>query len=61
MEENLLTAAELAKSLNVLKSWVYSKTREKGDNTIPKIMVGKYVRFKHQNVMEWLQKQQKKR
>jgi len=40
-----LTVDELAEKLKVAKSWVYSRTRETGPDTMPRIKVGKYRRF----------------
>jgi len=57
MNDFFLTVEELAKTLNVPKSWVYSRTRETGQNAMPRIKVGKYCRFKLADVLEWLQKQ----
>ncbi len=58
MNQNLLTVDELATSLSVAKSWVYSRSRETGPNAIPKIKVGKYCRFVLEDVLSWLQAQQ---
>jgi excisionase family DNA binding protein len=58
MEDQLLTVDELAKSLNVPKSWVYSRTREVGPDAMPKIVVGKYRRFVLKDVFEWLKQRQ---
>jgi hypothetical protein len=44
----------LAKSLNVPKSWVYSRTREIGSDAMPMIKVGKYCRFVLNDVLDWL-------
>ena len=57
MSRNLLSVDELAESLNVPKSWVYSRSRETGPSAMPKIKVGKYVRFELDKVMEWLRAQ----
>ncbi len=57
MSQNLLSVDELAESLNVKKSWVYSRTRETGPDAMPKISVGKYRRFVLDDVLEWLKKQ----
>ena len=57
MNEIFLTVEELAKSLNVPKSWVYSRTRETGPDAMPRIKVGKYCRFVLNDVLEWLQGQ----
>jgi excisionase family DNA binding protein len=55
MEEKLLTVEELAKQLKVPKSWVYGKTRIKGEDQIPCVRVGKYVRFRMPDVVGWLE------
>ena len=57
MNKNLLSVEELAESLSVPKSWVYSRTRETGSNTIPRIKVGKYRRFILDDVLDWLKSQ----
>ena len=57
MTQNLLSVDELAESLNVPKSWVYSRSRETGPDAIPRIKVGKYVRFELDKVFVWLKKQ----
>ena len=59
MSEQLLTVDELAAYLKVPKSWVYSRTREKGPDSIPLLVCGKYRRFKLLDVLEWLKKQNK--
>jgi excisionase family DNA binding protein len=57
MDRYLLSVDELSDSLNVPKSWVYSRSREKGPGAMPRIKVGKYVRFELDKVMEWLREQ----
>jgi excisionase family DNA binding protein len=57
MNQNLLTVDELAESLNVKKSWVYSKSRETGPDAMPMIKVGKYCRFVLDDVLDWLKSQ----
>ena len=57
MNQNLLTVEEHSESLNVPKSWIYSRTRETGPDAMPSIKVGKYCRFKLDDIMEWLKKQ----
>jgi len=59
MYQNLLNVDQLAENLNVPKSWVYSRTRESGPESIPKIKVGKYIRFEINAVMRWLREQDK--
>ena len=53
----LLTVDDLADKLKVKKSWVYSRSRETGPGAMPKIKVGKYLRFELEQVMEWLKAQ----
>lgn len=54
---NLLSVDELAESLSVPKSWIYSRTRETGPDAMPRIKVGKYCRFVLDDVLEWLKNQ----
>ena len=49
-----LTLEDLALRLKVKKSWIYSRTRESGPNSIPRIKIGKYLRFNWQEVRDWL-------
>lgn len=53
-EEPLLDVDGLANELKVPRSWVYTQTRRKGDDTIPSVRVGKYVRFYKSHVLVWL-------
>ena len=55
-DEKLLMVDELAETFRVKKSWVYGQTRQTGPDAIPRIKVGKYLRFKKSDVLEWLQK-----
>ena len=57
MNQELLTVVELAEILRVKLSWVYSKSREKGPNAIPRVKVGKYIRFRLPDVLDWLNEQ----
>ena len=61
MNQDLLTIIEMAERLKVPKSWLYSRTRETGSGSIPRINVGKYIRFIESEVMEWLKKQNEAR
>jgi excisionase family DNA binding protein len=54
----LLTVDELAKSLKIPKSWVYSRSRQTGPDAIPRMKVGKYLRFRLADVLAWLEGQQ---
>jgi excisionase family DNA binding protein len=51
---DLHTVNELAQVLKVPKSWIYAKTRDTGPNSIPRIKVGKYLRFEIDQVLNWL-------
>ena len=48
----LITAKELAKRLNVQVSWIYRRTRL-GQEAIPHVKMGKYVRFDWEAVVEF--------
>ena len=48
----LITAKELAKKLNVQVSWIYRRTRL-GQEAIPHVKMGKYVRFDWEEVVEF--------
>ncbi|MFC1890924.1 helix-turn-helix domain-containing protein [Thermodesulfobacteriota bacterium] len=56
-EHNFLTINEMADTLKVPKSWLYSRTRETGPGTIPRVKVGKYIRFRPDAVIQWIEKQ----
>jgi len=58
MNRNFLTVTEIAESLNVPKSWIYSRTRETGPDSMPRIKVGKYCRFVLDDVLAWLKNQE---
>lgn len=57
--KELLTVDEIARKLNISVSWIYSNAREKGDNSIPHLKIGKYIRFQEDDVRQWLEKQQR--
>ena len=57
MDQNLLTVDELAAKLKLKKSWVYSRTKQTGPGAMPRLKCGKYLRFRLDEVMEWLEKQ----
>jgi excisionase family DNA binding protein len=55
---NLMTVDDLARQLKVKVSWIYGETRKTGPGTIPRIRVGKYLRFSLEEVMDWLKAHQ---
>ena len=56
MNQKLIGVNELAEILGVPLSWVYARSRETGMDSIPRIKVGKYVKFEIDRVMDWLKK-----
>jgi len=52
--DQLITVKELSRKLNVPVSWIYQRTRL-GQQAIPHVKLGKYVRFNWQEVMEFLE------
>lgn len=57
-EQTFLTVRDLSKVLRVPKSWIYTRTRETGPGSIPRVVVGKYRRFILKDVLSWLEKKQ---
>ena len=51
---DLMTVGEIAHVLHVPISWVYERTRRRGNERIPHIKLGKYLRFEIRVVREWL-------
>jgi hypothetical protein len=54
---DILTPEELAKRLKVGVSWVYEKSRSRGDHDgrpLPVLRVGRYLRFAWPDVVEWM-------
>ena len=52
---NLLTVKELATALNVPVSWIYDRTRKGGPDRLPHLKLGKYVRFRLDEVLQHLE------
>lgn len=57
--EDLLLPIDMAKILSVKPSWLYRQTMKKGPGTIPRVMVGKYLRFKKSEVLSWVEQNQR--
>jgi len=55
--KKLIGVTELAEILGVPPSWVYARSRETGPGSVPRLKVGKYVKFDLDKVMEWLKSQ----
>ena len=54
----LLTIKEEATRLRVKVSWLYRQTMQTGPGTIPRLKIGKYLRFDHEAVMQWIRDSQ---
>lgn len=54
---DILTPEQLATRLQVSVSWVYEKSRSRGNygNPLPVLRCGRYLRYNWQAVCEWLQ------
>jgi excisionase family DNA binding protein len=57
----LLTVQETAKLLKVPVSWVYGHTRKRSIDPLPGYRLGKYWRFRADEVMAWVQRQRRDR
>jgi excisionase family DNA binding protein len=57
LDDALLTVSEVANLLNVPVSWVYEHTRKKCINRIPGFRLGKYWRFRDDDILQWLERQ----
>lgn len=50
-QSSILTAAEVAALLHVTPAWVYAETRR---NRIPHIRLGRYVRYRREALLCWI-------
>jgi excisionase family DNA binding protein len=61
---DLLTPEEVAARLKVAVSWIYDQTRRRGRvrnaDPLPHRKMGRYLRFSWSEVMEWLNRQERK-
>ncbi len=55
--QELLTIDEMADRLKVKPSWLYFRTMQTGKDAIPRVKIGKYLRFNPGAVIEWIEKQ----
>jgi excisionase family DNA binding protein len=58
-ENHLLTVHEVAKLLQVPVSWVYGRTRKRSLGQIPGYRLGKYWRFRQDEVLAWVESQRR--
>ena len=54
---SLLSVEEVAELLKVPVSWVYERTRNREINRIPGFRLGKYWRFRSEDVLAWIERQ----
>jgi excisionase family DNA binding protein len=55
--QELLTVDEVAERLKVKRSWIYFRTMQTGVDSIPRVKIGKYLRFNPITVMKWIEAQ----
>ena len=55
--DELLTVQDVAELLRVPISWVYHRARKRSLDRLPGIRLGKYWRFRHDDITEWLRRQ----
>jgi len=51
---HLLTVHEVAKLLQVPVSWVYGRTRKRSMERLPGFRLGKYWRFREEEILTWV-------
>ena len=57
--ERLWTVEEVAALFQVPQSWVYDRTRRRGQEQLPHLKLGKYLRFQECAVREFLERQRR--
>jgi excisionase family DNA binding protein len=55
--ERLLTIQQVAELLHVPASWVYGRTRRRSAERLPGIRLGKYWRFREEEIHAWVERQ----
>jgi excisionase family DNA binding protein len=56
-DNRLLTVREVAELLRVPVSWVYGRTRKRSLERLPGYRLGKYWRFREEEIHTWLRRQ----
>ena len=54
---DLLTVKDVSDLLRVPVSWVYQRTRKRSLDRLPGIRLGKYWRFRREDISAWLHRQ----
>jgi excisionase family DNA binding protein len=55
-----LTVHEVARLLRVPVSWVYVRVRERSTEPLPGYRVGKYWRFREQEIIAWVKRHERR-
>jgi excisionase family DNA binding protein len=53
-QNRLLTVREVAEVLRVPVSWVYERTRVRSSDRLPGYRLGKYWRFREEEILAWV-------
>ncbi len=53
--ERLLTPQEAAEILRVKLSWLYQHTRRRTQDRIPFVKIGRYLRFREQDLVAYIE------
>ncbi|PYU24846.1 MAG: DNA-binding protein [Acidobacteria bacterium] len=53
--EHLLTPEEAAEILRVKLSWLYQHTRRRTQDRVPFVKVGRYLRFREQDLVAYIE------
>lgn len=56
--EELLTLEEICQYFKVSPNWFYQKTMQTGPGAIPRLKVGRYLRFRLSEVLTFFEEQQ---
>lgn len=54
--DRLLKLREVAEIFQVPLSWIYDRTRRNGPEKIPHVKMGKYLRFRREEVGEFIER-----
>ena len=57
--DDLLTVDDDAQWLKVPQSWIYERTRRRGEGRLPCLKLGKYLRFEAVAVRSYLDRQRR--
>ncbi len=57
VKDELLTVRDVANLLRVPTSWVYERTRRRGNDQLPHVKLGKYLRFEEAAVIDFIRRQ----